>query len=180
MEILINFGGFYHSVHSDNIEWRIDQDWEWEFEEAGEQAAESLEKWYDKVNWKHTHNDYGVSYIERLNNHFDLELEFRAIHSPKYYNYSTDKIVAYVPDVDEQRLYDEVNNPDFKEWANPLLTSRDGFASFYDGIVDLIVRAEREQKSYEILIGMIVDWLIFRDSINEEIYDLEYEIIYNE
>jgi len=180
MEILIDFGGFYHSVHSDNIDWKIENEWEWEFEEAGEDAAPSLAQWHDKVNWKRTYEEYGEKYVHALNNHFDLELEFVAIHSPKYYNFTTDKLVVYVPDVDEQRLYDDAGDPDFNEWANPLLTSRDGFTSFYDGITDLAIRAEREKQAYEILIGMIVDYLISRDSINEEIYDLEYEIIYNE
>ena len=180
MQTLIDFGGFYHSVHSDNIEWRIDSEWEWEFEESGEQAAESLEKWYDKVNWKSTYNDYGVSYIDRLNNHFDLELEFVAIHSPRYYNYSTDKIVVYIPDVDEQRLMNDIEDDEFKAWADPYLTSRDGFASYYDGIDDLIKRSNDNSDDYAVLLGLIIDYLISRDSINEEIYDLEYEIIYND
>ena len=177
MEIVIEFGGFYHSVHSENIDWKIEQDYEWEFEEGGEQAAPSLDKWHDKVNWKSTYNDYGNEYINRLNNHFDLELEFVAIHSPRYYNFTTDKIITKVGDVDEQRLYNYIEDQDFLDWADPLLTSRDGFTSFYDGIKGLINADNYD--AHQILIGMVIDYLIWRDLINDEIYDLEYEIIYN-
>jgi len=177
----IDFGGFYYSVHSQNIDWQIETQYEWEFDVSGVQAGETLAQFEDKVNWKSTYIDYGKNYINRLNNHFDLELEFVGIDSPKYYNYRTDLIVVNVGDVDEVRIHNNlIDDDDFKSWADPQLTSYDGFTSFYDGIDGLIKESKQDYKSYGILLRMMVEYLIWRDSINEEIHDLEYEVIYNE
>ena len=170
MEIFIDFGGFYHSRHSDSIDNQIERDLEWgdDLDEDG----------FDNVDWKATHEEYGQEYVYRLNNELDLNLEFNAIHSPKYYNYTTEKIAAYVGDVDEQRIFNHVDDKDFLEWANPFLTSRDGFHSFYDGINGLIEMAKIDGEAYAVLLGMIVDWLIHDNEINDDIFDLEFEVKY--
>ena len=161
IEINIDFGGFYNSIHSDNIDWKIESE-EWNF---------------DTVLWLETQKSYCESYIDRLNNKLDLELKYIGLDSPKYYNFTTDKIIAQI---DRQfavnKLLPLTYDKNFLNWANPLLKSRDGFRSFYDGIADLIKKSMDNDTEFEILMAMVVDWLIDDHCINEEIYDLEYEI----
>ena len=161
IEINIDFGGFYNSIHSDNIDWKIESE-EWNF---------------DTVLWSETQKSYCESYIDRLNNKLDLELKYIGLDSPKYYNFTTDKIIAQI---DRQfavnKLLPLTYDKNFLNWANPLLKSRDGFRSFYDGIADLIKKSMDNDTEFEILMAMVVDWLIDDHCINEEIYDLEYEI----
>ena len=72
----INFGGFYNSIHSDIIDIYIeDMKYNWE-----------------DVNYKATYKNYSESYIKVLNNILDTNLIFKALNSPKFYNYSTDVI----------------------------------------------------------------------------------------
>jgi len=165
IEINIDFGGFYNSIHSDNIDWKIESE-EWNF---------------DTVLWLETQKSYCESYIDRLNNKLDLELKYIGLDSPKYYNFTTDKIIAQI---DRQfavnKLLPMLYDKNFLNWANPLLKSRDGFRSFYDGIADLIKKSMDNDTEFEILMGMVVDWLIDDHCINEEIYDLEYELYFKE
>tara|TARA_R110002126_G_C10102913_1_gene466382 strand:+ start:298 stop:531 length:234 start_codon:yes stop_codon:yes gene_type:complete len=71
-------------------------------------------------------------------------------------------------------------NESFIEWADPQLRSREGFSSFYNGILDLISKAKDDESVEALLIGMIVDWQIEEGNINDDIYELEYELDYNE
>ena len=78
-------------------------------------------------------------------------------------------------------LFKHTYNNDFLDWANPRLTSRSGFHSFYDGIKGLLEMAQHYEKDKEVLIGLIVDWLIETEiEASDLYYDLEFEIIYNE
>lgn len=172
MKVFIDFGGFYHSIHSHIIEDRIEMDLEW-----GEDLQEDG---FDSVNWRETFIDYSKEYIYRLNEELDLNLSFIDLYSPRFYNYTTDKIVVKVNEEDEKTLFKHTYNNDFLEWANPRLTSRSGFHSFYDGIKGLLQMAQHYEKDREVLIGLVIDWLITKEEINDNIFDLEIEIIYNE
>jgi hypothetical protein len=106
-----------------------------------------------------------------------LNLEFVGIDSPKYYNYRTDKIIAKINDEDIERLMVFVDYVEFYEYANPRLTSCSGFISFYNGLDDLIERSKNDDDDKAILLGMICDYLIEVNEVNEDIYELEYDII---
>ena len=172
MEIFINFGGFYHSIHSDIIDGRIETNLDW-----GEDLQQDG---FDAVNWRETFIDYSKEYVYRLNEELDLNLSFVGLNSPKYYNYTTDKIIAKVNEEDKKTLSRYIYDSDFLDWADPRLTSCDGFHSFYNGIKGLLQMAQHYEKDQEVLIGLVIDWLITKEEINDNIYDLEIEIIYNE
>ena len=159
MEIQIEFGGFY-GFHDDYIQDRCD----------------TLSIDTDDVNWRRTFVHYSVAWVHRFTDMTGIELFFIGLDSPRYYNYRTDNIMAKVlPDV-AQHLITYINN-EFKEWANPQLTSCSGFHSFYNGIDDLIERAKKDADEMAILLGMICNYLIEVMEVNEDIYELEYDII---
>jgi predicted transcriptional regulator len=68
-------------------------------------------------------------------------------------------------------------NDEFKEWANPQLQSRSGFHSFYNGVDDLIERSKDDDNDKAILLGMVCNYLIEVMEVNEDVYELEYDII---
>lgn len=161
MEIQIEFGGFY-GYHEENINDRLN-DW-------GEVDCEH-------VNWNATFKIYAENWLHRFNDMSNLDLNFVGIDSPKYYNYRTDRIIAKVNDSDINDLMLFIVNDEFKQWANPQLTSCSGFHSFYNGIDDLIERAENDDDDKAILLGMVCNYLIELNEVNEDIYELEYDII---
>ena len=159
MEIQIEFGGFY-GYHDDYIQDRCDM----------------LSIDTDDVNWHRTFVHYSVAWVHRFTDMTGIELFFIGSDSPRYYNYRTDNIMAKVlPDV-AQHLITYIND-EFKKWANPQLTSCSGFHSFYNGIDDLIERAKKDDDDMAILLGMICNYLIEVMGVNEDIYELEYDII---
>jgi hypothetical protein len=159
MEIQIEFGGFYN-YHDDYIVDRCD----------------TLSIDTDDVNWHKTFIHYSVAWVHRFTDMTGIELFFIGLDSPRYYNYRTDNITAKVlPDVVKYLM--TYINDEFKEWANPQLTSCSGFHSFYNGIDDLIERSEDEYNDKAILLGMICNYLIEVMEINEDIHELEYDII---
>ena len=86
----IEFGGFYNSIHSDNIDFFIDNEVEYE----------NLN--IDKIDYKKTYQNYINDYVNELENYilheYNIEIDFKNIssNSPKYYNYSTDVIKTNV------------------------------------------------------------------------------------
>jgi hypothetical protein len=164
MEIQIEFGGFY-CCHDEYIEQRIEADDSW--------GAE----WdFGNIDWQKTFKDYSVSWLYRFNSFCHLDLEFVGIDSPKYYNFTTDRIIAKIDDKDIDSLMVFVDYVEFYEYANPRLTSRDGFISFYNGLDDLIERSKNDDDDKAILLGMVCDYLIEVNEVNEDIYELEYDI----
>jgi len=159
MEIRIDFGGFY-GYHEEYIDNRRD--------------AYGID--YDNVNYASTFISYACEWLHRFTNKTGVELFFDGLDSPRYYNYSTDKIKASIlPDMATQLM--TYINDDFKDWAYPQLISRAGFISFYDGVDDLIERAKNDDDDKSILLGMVCNYLMELMEVNDDIYDLEYDII---
>ena len=164
MEIQIEFGGFY-CYHEGYIESWIEAD--------NDCGAE----WnIDNVDWQKTFESYAENWLNRFNSYCNLDLELVGIDSPKYYNYRTDRIIAKIDDKDIESLMVFVDYVEFYEYANPRLTSRDGFISFYNGLDDLIERSQNDDDDKAILLGMVCDYLIEVNEVNEDIHDLEYDI----
>lgn len=168
MEIQIEFGGFY-GYHEEYIDCRIEQ-----FNDGVIYEDELID--YDNIDWNATFKDYAENWLHRFNMFCDLSLEFVGIDSPKFYNFRTDRIIAKVNNADINDLMLFIVNDEFKEWANPQLKSYDGFVSFYNGVDDLIERA-KDDDDKAILLGMVCNYLIELNGVNEDIYELEYDII---
>ena len=49
--------------------------------------------------------------------------------------------------------------------------------SFYNGVDDLIERAKDDDDDKSILLGMVCNYLMELMEVNDDIYDLEYDII---
>lgn len=156
---LIDFGGFYHSIHSDILDIQIDY-----FE---------IDK--DNVNYKETCNSYCNEFINSLNDMLELNLKFVKIDSPKFYNFSTDKIEAEINENDFNKLKDTyLNSNEFIDYVNENSKSYDGFISFYNGFDEVI-------KEDEVLLEYMFNYILkeYADEIDNYISEMDFEIIEN-
>jgi len=156
---LIDFGGFYHSIHSELIDDRI----------------ESFEIDEDKVNYKETCNNYCIEFINSINDMLELNLKFIKIDSPKFYNFTTDKIEVEINENDFNKLKDiYLNSNEFIDYVNENSKSCSGFISFYNGFNEVI-------KEDEVLLQYMFDYILkeYADEIENYIFEMDFEIIEN-
>jgi len=148
---LLEFGGFYHSIHSSNVENQIENfgyDWQ-------------------KVDYRKTYIDYSKNLLDYLNFELDFNLEFVDLISPKEYNFTTDKIECSMTEKEFKKLKKEyINNKTFISWLDNESKSYDGFVSFYSGSKAVI-------KENEILLQYIFRY------INLENDDLDLDFQFN-
>ena len=125
------FEGFYYSQLdlAENIE-------------VGEDESYLMnEEQFDEIDWNKTNENISKFYLnyfkDELNDFFKsigvLSLEFIKVDSPKYYNYSTDKLVCDIK-IDKNVFIHELRKHNFDNWEQFLkdnFTSYDGFISFY-------------------------------------------------
>ena len=142
---------------------------------------------------KQTENiNYTNLYLEISNNIFDCILElfndefylftdndyitFDGLSSPKYYNYTTDKIKAIISPEIYLTILDKFEyNYTFINYVNESSKSRDGFYSFYNGISEV-------KKESSIFLEYLFQWFVlseFRDEVIEKTTENISELIYN-
>jgi len=154
----INFGGFYNSQHSENID----------------QVEENYELDWEQIDYKKTHINYSKKYVKMLNNLMGLSLKFKELDSPKFYNFTTDKIGVYVSNKDYKKLIKAYLDQDLKDYINQNSKSYDGFTSFYSGF-------DAVYKQKDIFLQYLFDYIIKEKNINDNVYDhLDSDLIYNE
>ena len=156
---LIDFGGFYHSIHSDEIDHRI----------------ESFEIDEDNVNYKETCNSYCIEFIDSINDMLELNLKFIQIDSPRFYNFSTDKIEAEINENDFNKLKDiYLSDNEFIDYIELNSKSYSGFISFYDGFNEVI-------KEDEVLLQYMFNYILreYADEIENYIFEMDFLIIEN-
>ena len=160
----VNFGGFYNSIHSDILDTYIeDYGYNWE-----------------NVDYISTYKEYSKSYIKVLNNILDTNIIFKALNSPKFYNYSTDKINVELSKKDILKLFKYVKDEELKQEVFNIIkeasTSRDGYVAFYN-YADFF-----KKDNLDILVECLLDVIIenLQDRIVDGICSNYIEIILNE
>ena len=146
----LNFGGFYHSEHSENIENNIEvygYDWE-------------------DVDYKKTNINYCKAFLNRLGEELDINLSFISLDSPREYNFTTDKIFCSISKEDFNTLLDDYDNKELFNYIEEQSKSRSGFTSFYSGY-----KAVKEET--DIFLQYLFNYILINEDFN--IYDLEYE-----
>jgi hypothetical protein len=101
---------------------------------------------------------------------------YEGLSSPKYYNYSTDKLIAVISYNNYSLIYGKyIINNNFINYVNEYSKSRDGFASFYEGI-------NQVSSEPEIFLEYLFQWFVlneYREEIIHKTTDNLTEIIYN-
>ncbi len=149
LESTIPFDGFYESFISDDIDYQIGQQIEWDSDtfDLNESEEEIIKDNYLTVNTSYFYNqiaeDYTNFYIEILNRRlkgFELKATYKFFTSPREYNFSTDRIFI---EIEENHAIDFIKyiiknyKKELEEKIKQRFTSRDGFISFYKNSLDL-------------------------------------------
>ena len=157
----LNFGGFYNSNHSYNIDNFI----------------EDRELELNDIEYKNLLVGYCKEYVNKLNYELDTNIQFKELVSPKYYNFSTDILEVEVNNKDillikeflkaEYKYLNKDYKKELKELIKEYTTSRDGYIPFYS-YGDFF---KKENKS--LLVECYIDLLLKVDVIEELPYNIE-------
>ena len=165
----IHFGGFYESIHDSRIDSMIE--------------AYSGNEYPDYNNWenidfKKTFKSYIEAYCNNLSNfiksEYNVDMDFKnlELESPKYYNYSTDTILADIPANQIKELNSlMIKDALFLEFLKERVKSYDGYISFYDYDTAL---ANKDN----ILIMYVLEFIC--NKFNEIMDYFEFEIVLKE
>ena len=151
----LNFGGFYGSIHEGYIDDMVENFFS---DKDGNVKPDS----WEQVDYKKLHKAYCVEFLDNLSEYIlddyeiEISLNFKYLESPKFYNYTTDKILYSVNKRDYKRLYNKIkDNEDFIEHIKNCTTSTDGYIAFYS--------FEDYQKSFDLWddtqTGIVLDFI---------------------
>lgn len=126
----VPFAGFYYTWHDD----AFDQCFERMLaDDSGNQFDRGdLEmRAFDAVKWHEAQTAYGMRYIERVAEEFEIDMKPESMVSPKEYNFTTDRLFAHIPVKEVRRLFKVTPRDIFTAVVKEEFTSRDGFSSSY-------------------------------------------------
>lgn len=129
----IPFSGFYCTLHESALDDAVEQ----MFSTDGCVVNHGLvDRAQFECEWRDVMKAYAKEYAEQFSREFNIPLEFESMESPKYYNFTTDRIFCRVPLEVCIRLESELPDNALADQAREMFTSRDGFTSFYSPDVD--------------------------------------------
>ena len=92
METTIPFSGFYHSFHSDALDRALEM---MVTDDQGSVYSQELfDLAFDSIDWAVAHETYAKAYCNHFASHYGIKLKFVCLSSPKFYNFTTDRIFA--------------------------------------------------------------------------------------
>lgn len=129
LETTIPFSGFYESIHSHELDYALENLFE---NDTGDINQQLFELAYNKINWSDVHKDYAKAYTEALATECNLEsLKFTDLVSPKYYNFTTDRIFCSIDLSEVEKIYNAIPKEELESKIKDRFTSYDGFISYY-------------------------------------------------
>ena len=156
LESTIPFCGFYESFISDDIDYQIGQQIEWDSDiyDLNESEQQILWDSYLSVNRSYFYNqiaeDYTNFYIDALNERlegFTLKATYKCFESPREYNFETDKIFIEIEENHAADFIEHIVKNYKKELESKIedrFKSRSGFISFYKNSIDLWTKDFKE------------------------------------
>lgn len=140
----IPFSGFYDTCHSDQLERSLgvsDDDFYYARQEDEQNTPpdkreypteEELNERYESIDWPTVQKDYVEQYAANFANEYKIQLEFDASSSPRFYNFTNDRIFCYISPDEVTRIFKATNKEKLRALIKEHYTSRDGFSSHYD------------------------------------------------
>lgn len=128
MKSYIPFSGFYHSIHDDAIMNTLESCYG---NDCGELPRITAQRLFEAIDWSKCCQKYAELYAAEFGRRFKIDLTFRALHSPRFYNYETDQILVDVPKEEVARIFAATDTEVLAEEIKQRHSSRSGFVSFY-------------------------------------------------
>lgn len=175
IKFYIPFEGFYYSIYESMVDDIINNE-----------IDEGYLKNDDDINYKSIFEAMAQSIFDNIIEIFVDEsnikklqydhIKYEGLSSPKYYNYSTDKLMAEIEYNNYSLIYGKyIINDNFVNYVSEASKSRDGFISFYEGI-------NHVASEPAIFLEYLFEWFVlneYRDEIINKTTDNLHEIIYN-
>jgi hypothetical protein len=188
METTVPFMGFYNSIHDSQLDFALESMFS---DDRGHVYPKLLEEAFDSVNWKACHDGYAKQFTEAFSCHYRIDLKFKLLSSPKYYNFETDRIICEIDESEVLRLWSEIDRDKLQEKIRKNFTSYDGFCSFYPNDLDRWAEdvTEWDHNQLGALIACYIeshedyreDWEVYLlDDLHEVAYNLINEYLDNE
>lgn len=141
----IPFEGFYDSYASELVDQALglsDGDYDMWIEDNPKGKSETddsyrdrreayFEKLRDEADYKGMQIEFCKEYVEEFSKDNGIKLEFESLDSPKFYNFTTDRIFCFIHPDEVSRLVKIVDRKALAELIKEKFTSRDGFSSHY-------------------------------------------------
>lgn len=131
----LDFGGFYESTHSFNIDLAIANYYDYEgigLDYGDIQEHPDFD--VNNIDFNAMQLDYAKQWFDLYYNEIFPHGSFDGIESPEYYNYETDKIVV---EISESKVHDIIEasceDYDIRDFIDEQSQSYDGFYSYYEG-----------------------------------------------
>lgn len=126
------FAGFYCTWHDESIDNEIACLLS---DDSGEPYADLIEQAYDAIDYRAVYEAYASSYVDALLSAIGGDamdsIEFESLHSPKAYNFATDRIFVRVQPEFIRTMVRETHTDILKRMVREQYTSCDGFISHY-------------------------------------------------
>lgn len=133
IKTVIHFGGFYDSVHSDNIDSMIDGYYS-DIHSGDSLDYSNLDIPYSAIKLAYCKN-WGEGFKRFINDECNIDVNFSniSIRSPREYNFQTDQILCEIGKGDETALIKSYSSdPDFIGYLREATVSKSGYISFYN------------------------------------------------
>jgi len=180
-DIQIDFGGFYHSRHSDYIDYDIEQFIENLLDE-GKINEENVDDIYDNISYYNIRNQYIKKYClfleQIIHDEFNIKIDFVniSLNSPREYNFSTDVILCEADKYKLQDLTDKfLNHSDWSEYKDLFLNHVHEITTYRDGYIPYYKYDEIMNNKNNMLFTQIFNFLINNTQfIDEMLTDIEF------
>lgn len=129
---VIPFTGFYYSEHSVALDYEMEQ-----LMTDSSGCHPISDKLATEFHFEAGYSngmlaDYARWYVDAWRDAAGIACEFESVHSPREYNFTTDRIFVHIETAELHRLYDGVDKGRMTIIAQQRHTSRSGFISYYD------------------------------------------------
>lgn len=126
----IPFSGFYCTLHEDSLDRAVEQMFS-DRDTGCNPYTGLIDRAQWDCRWHGVMQDYAKEYAEQFAREFGIEMAFESMQSPKFYNFTTDRIFCTIDEAEVNRLLKDTPEDVLTKTAAEMFTSRDGFSSFY-------------------------------------------------
>lgn len=131
----IPFSGFYYTLHESALDNAVEQMFS-DRDTGCNPYTGLIDRAQCECRWHGVMQDYAKEYAEQFAREFEIDMTFESLQSPKFYNFTTDRIFCNISEAEVARLFSETPEDVLTETAAEMFTSRDGFSSFYSPNVE--------------------------------------------
>lgn len=171
---LPTFQGFYESIHRskiDDAESSVIQD------ENGDPIPELADIMWQNLNYRKVWEGYAKIYCDNFGELYKIPVRFESLNSPREYNFTTDRIYAYISLSTVKRIRDLTPESTLADTIRQRFTSRDGFSSFYSNDLQSEEWQVPMQDWDANMVSTLLEAYLFQEYSDDEISQHEWDMV---